>query len=99
LHDVPVEVYTLLEEVAARAPQPLTVILERDGAFPRMDSLLAQLDAARAAITRGRARQTPRSTGDCSRPAFGEACFASSLPVLPQRTSCSERIHAEGGLF
>lgn len=56
LHDVPDPVYELLEEVAARAPQPLTVILERDGNFPSIESLLAQLDRARQAATRGRAR-------------------------------------------
>jgi uncharacterized protein (UPF0276 family) len=56
LHDVPDPVYELLEEVAARAPQPLTIILERDGNFPSIESLLAQLDRARQAVNRGRAR-------------------------------------------
>lgn len=56
LHDVPDPVYELLEEVAARAPQPLTVIIERDGKFPAIESLLAQLDRARQAVSRGRAR-------------------------------------------
>ena len=56
LHDVPDPVYELLEAVAARAPQPLTVIIERDGNFPSIDSLLAQLDRARQAVARGRAR-------------------------------------------
>ncbi|HXQ73688.1 MAG TPA: DUF692 family protein, partial [Pyrinomonadaceae bacterium] len=56
LHDVPDPVYELLEEVAARAPQPLTVIIERDGKFPAIESLLAQLDRARQAVRRGRAR-------------------------------------------
>jgi uncharacterized protein (UPF0276 family) len=54
LHDVPDPVYELLEAVAARAPQPLTVIIERDGNFPSIESLLAQLDRARAAVARGR---------------------------------------------
>jgi uncharacterized protein (UPF0276 family) len=54
LHDVPDPVYELLEVVAARAPQPLTVIIERDGNFPSIESLLAQLDRARAAVARGR---------------------------------------------
>lgn len=35
LHPVPDPVYGLLEHVAMRVSQPLTVILERDGAFPR----------------------------------------------------------------
>lgn len=56
LHDVPDPVYELLEEVAARAPQPLTVILERDGNFPSIESLLGQVDRARGAVSRGRAR-------------------------------------------
>jgi len=54
-HDVPDPVYELLAEVAARAPQPLTVILERDGNFPSIEMLLAQLDRAREAVARGRA--------------------------------------------
>jgi uncharacterized protein (UPF0276 family) len=57
LHDVPDPVYALLERVAARAPHPLTVVLERDGDFPAFDVLLAQLDRARAAMATGRARQ------------------------------------------
>jgi uncharacterized protein (UPF0276 family) len=56
LHDVPDPVYNLLEEVAAQTPQPLTVILERDGKFPSIDALLAQIDQARLAVSRGRER-------------------------------------------
>jgi uncharacterized protein len=56
LHDVPDPVYALLEEVAARTFQPLTVIIERDGNFPSIESLLAQLDRARQTVARGRAR-------------------------------------------
>lgn len=56
LHDVPAPVYDLLTAVGAHAPQPLTVILERDGEYPPMESLLAQLDQARAALAAGRAR-------------------------------------------
>ena len=55
-HDVPPPVFALLEEVAARCPHALTVILERDGAYPPMAALLAELDAARAALRRGRER-------------------------------------------
>ncbi|HET8782635.1 MAG TPA: DUF692 family protein, partial [Pyrinomonadaceae bacterium] len=57
LHDVPDPVYQLLEEVGARVTNPLTVILERDGNFPPIEWLLVQLDRARAAVARGRARQ------------------------------------------
>jgi uncharacterized protein (UPF0276 family) len=56
LHDVPDPVYDLLAEVGARTPRALTVILERDGAFPLIDCLLHQLDRARQALARGRAR-------------------------------------------
>src|SRR5579883_968194 len=54
LHDVPDPVYDLLAELAARVLQPLTVILERDGAYPAIEHLLAQLDRARAALAAGR---------------------------------------------
>lgn len=57
LHAVPDPVYSLLAEVAARAPGPLTVILERDGRYPPMPDLLAELDRARAALRLGRARR------------------------------------------
>jgi uncharacterized protein len=56
LHDVPDPVYTLLEEVGARVPHPLTVILERDGNYPAIDCLLDQLDGARQALAKGRQR-------------------------------------------
>ena len=56
LHDPPEPVYDLLAALAARCPNPLTVILERDGAYPPMPQLLAQLDRARAAVEFGRAR-------------------------------------------
>ena len=56
LHAVPDPIYGLLEEVAARASQPLDVVLERDGRYPPFPDLLAELDLARAALARGRAR-------------------------------------------
>lgn len=56
LHDPPDEVYELLEETAALAEKPLTVILERDGRYPSMAELLGQMEQARAALARGRAR-------------------------------------------
>ena len=58
LHDVPDPVYVLLEEVGARTEPGLTVILERDGHFPSIECLLDQLDQAREALARGRARRT-----------------------------------------
>lgn len=56
LHDVPDPVFDLLEEAAALSPNPLAVILERDGAYPSMQCLLAQMEQARQALARGRAR-------------------------------------------
>jgi uncharacterized protein (UPF0276 family) len=56
LHDVPDPVYALLAEVAARAPGALTVVLERDGAYPPFGVLLAELERARVALAAGRAR-------------------------------------------
>ena len=53
-HPVPGEVFALLEYVAARTMQPLTVILERDGAFAGMEPLLAELEMARVAVASGR---------------------------------------------
>lgn len=54
LHDVPSAVHDLLAIVAQRVPQPLTVVLERDGHFPQFDHLLAELNLAREALQRGR---------------------------------------------
>ena len=56
LHDVPDPVYELLEIVGERVPHALDVVLERDGAFPTFDRLLAEIDRARLALARGRAR-------------------------------------------
>jgi len=57
LHDVPDPVFALLEETATTSPNPLTVILERDGDFPSMPALLSQMRQARQAVARGRARK------------------------------------------
>ena len=57
LHPVPDAVFALLTEVASRAAQPLTVILERDGHYPPIADLLAELDLARQAVERGRLRR------------------------------------------
>lgn len=57
LHDVPDPVFVLLEEVAARVAQPLTVIIERDGEYPPIEHLVQQLDRARTAMAQGRMRR------------------------------------------
>ncbi len=59
LHDVPPEVLTLLSALGELAPQPLSVILERDGRYPPMTRLLVELDAARQALAQGRRRRAP----------------------------------------
>ncbi len=50
LHDVPDEVYDLLRHVGRRVSHDLTVILERDGRYPPMQILLAQLERARRTL-------------------------------------------------
>lgn len=64
LHDVPDEVFMLLEtvgEVTRGWARPLDVIIERDGCYPPFESLLAELDRARSALARGRRRAQERS--------------------------------------
>jgi len=81
VHDVPAPVYDLLVELAARAPQPLTVILERDGAYPPFEQLLAQLERARAALKEGRERRSAREPFE----------FA---PMLPRSGPSDPRLQA-----
>jgi uncharacterized protein (UPF0276 family) len=57
IHDPPAAVYDLLEVLASRAPQPLTVIIERDGHYPDFAALLEQIGKARAALALGRERR------------------------------------------
>jgi hypothetical protein len=54
-HDVPEAVYRLLAELAARAPGPLTVVVERDHGLPTAAELRAELARVREALARGRA--------------------------------------------
>ena len=53
-HDVPADVFELLTLVGSLAPQPLTVVLERDGDFPPFEQLLEELQRARVALAAGR---------------------------------------------
>jgi hypothetical protein len=57
IHDPPLSVYELLEVLAFKAPQPLTIIIERDGRYPDFAALLEQIARARAALAIGRARR------------------------------------------
>jgi len=54
LHDPPDPIFDLLSALSSRCPNPLTVIIERDGSYPPMGHLLAQLDRARRAVSAGR---------------------------------------------
>jgi uncharacterized protein len=56
VHDVPDTVFTMLAELGHLCPQPLTVILERDGQYPEFPLLLKQLRRAREALAQGRHR-------------------------------------------
>ena len=67
LHDVPAAVYTLLEALARLAPQPLAVIVERDGNYPQFGALMAELERARSALARGRSA-CGRSASDAIAP-------------------------------
>lgn len=58
-HDVPADVFELLTLVGALAPQPLTIVLERDGDFPPFEHLLDELARARAALAAGRRSVAP----------------------------------------
>ena len=55
IHDPPDPVYELLEALGERTPRTLSVIIERDGRYPAMDALLAQVARARESLARGRA--------------------------------------------
>lgn len=72
-HTVPPEVYELLAYVAARAPQPLDVILERDGRFESVAPLLAELDRARSVLALARAAPVARTATVKSSPAAAPA--------------------------
>ena len=60
VHDVPPEVFELLTLLAEHAPQPLDVIIERDGEYPKFECLLSELETARTAIAGGRLRTLGR---------------------------------------
>jgi hypothetical protein len=84
-HDVEGPVFALLEELAAVAPSPLDVIVERDGNYPSAHAWLAELGAARDALARGRERQ-----------AEAEACLATGA-TWP-RASRAEGVAQEDAL-
>ena len=54
LHDVPAPVFALLGELGRLTRHSLTVVIERDGAYPPMAQMLDELDRARGALALGR---------------------------------------------
>ena len=48
--------FAMLEQLGEHCPQPLTVILERDGRYPQFRVLLQQLQRARESVAAGRCR-------------------------------------------
>lgn len=81
LHPVPPVVWALLDALAERASGPLDVIVERDGAFPAFSDLLAEVDAARAALAAGRSRRHGRKPVAPSAPPTGAPTDAAPLPA------------------
>ncbi len=61
LHRTPERVFDLLAHLAEKAPQPLTIMLERDGHYPAFQVLLDELDQARAAVAAGRRKRAVRA--------------------------------------
>lgn len=59
LHDVPLAVYDLLEHAGRHARGPLTVILERDGRYPSIGDLTAQIRLAKHVLNSARATPEP----------------------------------------
>lgn len=57
VHDVPGCVFDLLKYVATRCPNPMMVIIERDGRYPDFEVLLDQVRRARQSLQEGRAVQ------------------------------------------
>jgi uncharacterized protein (UPF0276 family) len=62
VHDVPDAVFELLGTLARTVPQPLTVIIERDGEFPDFQFLLTQINSAKQILKDAR-KQMPNREG------------------------------------
>jgi hypothetical protein len=95
LHDVPEAVYELLTCVGARASQPITVLLERDGKYPPIEILLDQLDRARTALASGRAMRTKAAaapdrstTSSIQSDSPGHSCEAFLATIYTEEPAC-----------
>jgi len=92
LHAVDEPVYKLLTEVASRAAQPLTVILERDGAYPELPALLHELDCAREALRAGRKRRTQHDHKQVNKESYDRANYwLQPLPVSGHEFTRAEK--------
>jgi uncharacterized protein len=102
-HDVPEAVYRLLYELARRVDHPLTVLLERDGAFPPFERLLHELARARQTLVLGRQTSItrPLATPACALPPVpasdGAAAFESYLARLLVDDRARQRFLADPG--
>ena len=63
IHDVPKIVFDLLSVLAETVPQPLTVIIERDGEYPDFQVLLDQIDCARNVLRNARKNKATSKGG------------------------------------
>ncbi|MCX6119621.1 MAG: DUF692 family protein, partial [Proteobacteria bacterium] len=54
LHSVPNDIFWMLELFATFTNQPVTVIIERDGNYPKFEVLLNEISQARECLKRGR---------------------------------------------
>lgn len=61
LHPTPPQVMDLLTHLAEKAPQPLTIVLERDGNYPSFQEIMGELEQARSAVAAGRRNRARNS--------------------------------------
>lgn len=67
VHDVPAIVFELLEYVAGKCPNPMMVIIERDGRYPDFAVLLEQVRQAKLSLHQGRAARQAQMLMDSLR--------------------------------
>ncbi len=61
VHDVPPAVFGLLSELARTVSQPLTVLIERDGLYPKFTSLLREVGYTRKVLSDARRARLVRN--------------------------------------
>jgi hypothetical protein len=70
VHDVPDSVFNLLGKLAELVPQPLTVIIERDGEYPDFQILLNQIQTAKNILAKARQKHSEIHGGLYERAVF-----------------------------